>query len=62
MTVLLNRLKISKEKFSHDKAAATQFINIGEFKRDPAIDPVEHAAWTVICQLILNLDETLNKE
>lgn len=62
MDLLLNRLKISKNKFKNNESGASKFLNIGDFKRDTALDPAEQAAWTVICQLILNLDETLNKE
>jgi hypothetical protein len=30
-------------------------------KRDRRLDAREHAAWTVVAQTVLNLDETLNK-
>ncbi|MCM8536240.1 MAG: PSD1 and planctomycete cytochrome C domain-containing protein [Lentisphaeraceae bacterium] len=62
MNILMNRLKTLKQQFSKDQSGAARFVNVGEFKRDAALDVVEHASWTVVCQLLLNLDETLNKE
>lgn len=62
MDLLLNRLVLTKAKVANNDSGASKFINVGGFKRDAALDPVEHASWTVIYQLILNLDETLNKE
>jgi hypothetical protein len=29
--------------------------------RDESIDLAEHAAWTVVAQLLLNMDETLTR-
>ncbi len=40
---------------------AKQLIAVGEAKRDEAIDPATHAAWTVLVNQFLNLDEALNK-
>jgi hypothetical protein len=33
----------------------------GESPADPALDPAEHAAWTMLANLLMNLDEFLNK-
>ena len=35
---------------------------VGEAKRDAKLNPAEHAAWSSLCLMILNLDETLSKE
>ena len=32
-----------------------------EISRDEKIDLVEHASWTVIAQMLLNMDETLTR-
>ncbi len=39
---------------------AEKLVQIGESKRQGALPVVEHAAWTTVCLMILNLDETLN--
>jgi hypothetical protein len=41
--------------------AARQLIGIGETKPDPAVNPSELATWTMIANLVLNLDEVLTK-
>ncbi|MCB1061677.1 MAG: PSD1 domain-containing protein [Verrucomicrobiae bacterium] len=41
---------------------AQALITIGESKADPALDPIELAAYTHLARVLLNLDETLNKE
>ncbi len=45
-----------------DPAAAAKLLAVGASPRDPAIDAVEHAALTVVCLGILNLDEALTRE
>jgi hypothetical protein len=49
-------------EFRADAEAAKQLLAVGESKRDEALDPAEHAAWTMVANLILNLDETITKE
>ena len=46
-------------KANPDEAKA--LLNEGEHKSDPAVDPVEVAAWTMMANQLLNLDEVLNK-
>lgn len=59
---LLHGLKRYQHEFAADPSSATQLLAVGESPRDAGLDSVEHAAWTVLCSLILNLDEALNKE
>jgi hypothetical protein len=40
---------------------AKALLAVGESKADPALNPSELAAWTMVCNQLLNLDETLNK-
>jgi hypothetical protein len=47
--------------YRDDTAAAEELVSIGEFPC-PNLDFPEHAAWTCVCNAILNLDETLTKE
>jgi hypothetical protein len=51
-----------RAEFGSDPAAAARLLAVGESPRDPQLDPLEHAAWTAVCSVILNLDETLTKE
>jgi len=48
-------------KFQGDKEAAAKLIQIGESKPDDRLDPSELATWTMIGNLLLNLDETVTK-
>ncbi|MFZ2276744.1 MAG: PSD1 and planctomycete cytochrome C domain-containing protein [Prosthecobacter sp.] len=45
-----------------DRAAALKLLTVGESKRDESIDALEHAAWTSLCLMLLNLDEAVTKE
>ena len=60
--ILLARLATLKEQYTADSAAARKLLTLGESKRNEKLDPVEHAAWTGLCSLVLNLDEAISKE
>jgi hypothetical protein len=60
--VLAARLKKLRTQFATTPADAKRYASSGEAPHPDALDPVEHAAWTGLCSLILNLDETLSKE
>jgi mono/diheme cytochrome c family protein len=47
--------------FTANIEAAKRFIEVGELKPDESLDPVELAAWTMVANLILNLDEVVSK-
>lgn len=47
------------KRYQADPAAARQAISVGESKPDAKLDPVELAAYTLLANLILNLDETV---
>jgi hypothetical protein len=40
---------------------APQLLKVGESPVDPSIDVNQLAAWTMVCNQLLNLDEVLNK-
>ena len=40
---------------------AKKLIAVGESKADPAVDPAQLAAWTMVVNELMNLDEVLNK-
>ena len=48
-------------KYDGDEKAVQQLIAIGESKADPKLSVSELAAWTMVANLILNLDEVINK-
>lgn len=50
------------EQYRNDPAAALQLVSAGESVRPQNLDVPEHAAWTCVCNTILNLDETITKE
>jgi hypothetical protein len=57
-------LRIHGSLLDHYKAKpedAKALLAVGESKPDPALNPSELAAWTMVCNQLLNLDETLNK-
>ncbi len=47
--------------YKANPADAKSLIAFGESKADPSVDPVELAAWTMLTNELLNLDEVLNK-
>ena len=60
--ILLARLATLKQQYAADPPAALKLLTLGESKRNETLDPVEHAAWTGLCSLVLNLDEAISKE
>ena len=61
LSVIKNVLKNQINSFGSDKEKAKQFLSVGEFKRDESLDLVEHAAWSVVAQILFNMDETLTR-
>jgi hypothetical protein len=49
------------ETYSKDPESAKKMISFGDLPPDAAIPPAELAAWTLVGNVILNLDEFLNK-
>ena len=60
--ILLARLDTLKQQYAADPPAALKLLALGESKRDAKLDPIEHAAYTGLCSLVLNLDEAISKE
>ena len=60
-TVLKETLKKCEAKYQHDSQAAKKLIAVGESPVDEKLNPSELAAYTMVASLLLNLDETLNK-
>ena len=59
-------LKTKRQEFLVDfkekTGTAGQVVSIGEFRPADNLDPLEHAAFTTLCSMILNLDETISKQ
>ena len=59
--VLLSTFRTHLEEFSANHEAAESLIKIGELPADEGLVPAELAAWTMLTNLLLNLDEVLTK-
>lgn len=62
LRILTKGLGRHRRTFAADREAGEKLLATGEVSRDTRVDTAEHAAWTVLCSTILNLDETLTKE
>ncbi|MBB3207212.1 hypothetical protein FHS27_003031 [Rhodopirellula rubra] len=61
LKILMDQMANERDYFTNNRAAAVEFIGLGESKPDADLDPVELAATTAVCQTILNLDATIWK-
>jgi hypothetical protein len=60
LRTLTQTLTQARQHYQANAKAAEQLITTGESKRVRKLLAAEHAAWTTVCLMILNLDETLN--
>jgi hypothetical protein len=60
--LLTERWRSAKAKFQERPDAARALLSVGSSPRDATLDPAEHAAYAVVCSIVLNLDETLSRE
>jgi hypothetical protein len=60
--ILLRGLQRHRHDLAETPASAAQFVAVGESPSSNSLNCVEHAAWTVLCSTILNLDEALTRE
>jgi mono/diheme cytochrome c family protein len=58
---LLTAYKEHLAEYTRDVDAAKKLIAVGESKADAKLNPSELAAWTMIANVLLNLDEVINK-
>ena len=59
--VLKAFLESERAAFLANPQAAMDALSIGEIPRDTDLPLTEHAAWLLVCNLILNLDEALTQ-
>jgi hypothetical protein len=60
--LLTERIDQLRVEFSDSTANAQLITNIGEYPRSSTLDISEHAAYTALCSILLNLDETLTRQ
>jgi hypothetical protein len=61
LAVLVEFYTESLARFQADRDAAAKLLAYGDAPRKTDLDAAEHAAWTMVANLILNLDETITK-
>ena len=61
MAILQTALKKYQAKYQTDAEAAKKLIAVGESPVNEKLNPSELATYTMVASLLLNLDETLNK-
>lgn len=62
MNVLTESLNYYRQHFQENPDAAQQLVAVGSSPRDASIEPGDHAAWTAVAHLVLNLDEFITVE
>lgn len=60
--ILLDRLHQFRQAFIDDPEAAGELMTVGEYRSETPPASVDQAAFAALCLMILNLDETLNKQ
>jgi uncharacterized small protein (DUF1192 family) len=53
--------RAAEAKYRSDPQAGAALLAVGEKPRDPALDAVAHATYTLVASALLNLDETISK-
>ncbi|MDF1756380.1 MAG: PSD1 and planctomycete cytochrome C domain-containing protein [Verrucomicrobiales bacterium] len=59
LSVLRDNFQYFEKHFTGHPDEAAEFLKSGMSPRDESIPPSEHAAWTAVAHLILNLDTTI---
>ncbi len=54
-------LSDERQRYQSDAAAAESVVSVGESPPAEGLDPVEHAVWTQVSTMLLNLSETLTR-
>lgn len=61
LATLLDIYEHGLAKFSAETEKSHQLLSAGESPRDETLPANEHAAWTIVASMILNLDEVLTR-
>lgn len=60
--ILLRVFESELAEFQADVDSVAKLLSYGAAKRNEALDVKELAAWTMVANMVLNLDETVTKE
>jgi mono/diheme cytochrome c family protein len=61
LTIVKDSLLNLRASYRESPGEARKLVGFGESKADPSLHPVDLAAWTMLCNQLMNLDEVLNK-
>jgi hypothetical protein len=61
LAVLSKALTRERTRYTNDKPAAEKYLAAGESPRDESIPTTEHAAWSQLASLLMNLSETVTR-
>ncbi len=61
LDILVRQYEAQRAAYAADPEAAKKVLTVGENKPPDGLDPAELAAWTLVANCILNLDETVSK-
>ena len=59
--ILVARYEELKQQYAVEPEEASKLLDHGQSDRNQELEEVEHAAFTNLCVLLLNLDESLSK-
>ncbi len=61
LVVLAEMLGRERARYAADEGAAVEYLASGESLRDEQIPPAEHAAWSQVASLMMNLSEAVTR-
>ena len=61
LKIVRQSLKRELVRFRKNPGAAELYLRVGESERDPDLELEEHAAWTTVANMMLNLSEMITK-
>jgi hypothetical protein len=59
--ILLDIFRKQLVVYRGNRKAANRLLGVGESPHDRSLNAAEHAAWTTVASIILNMDETVTK-
>ena len=62
LDILANRLTALRAEYGDSKKEALSLTSVGEYRFNDTLNLTDYAAYTAICSLLLNLDETINRQ